>query len=101
MELLLLYMDHLLNNGNIVTGPKDVSLCGQQSYTFSTDRCTNLDLHFVGFDPDLDIISLVRDYCCWSLLYSPKGLLLEYGLPPRQRNGNIFQVKVPSPVLQS
>lgn len=53
---------HLLNNSNIVTGPQNVSLCDQQSHTFPTDWCTNLDLHFVGLYPDLNIISSMPGY---------------------------------------
>ena len=63
MILLLFHISYrLLNNNNIVTGLKDVSLCGQQSHTFPSDRCTYLDLHFIGLDPDLIVFSLVPGY---------------------------------------
>lgn len=74
---------HLLNNSNIVTGLQHVSLCDQQSHTSPTNWCTNLDLHFVGLNPDLNIISSVFGYWCRCPLYSPEGLLLEPPLPPR------------------
>ena len=61
--MLFLYMRfRLLNNRNVIIGSKNIPHRNQQFHTFPADWCTNLDLHFVGLDPNLKIISLVLNF---------------------------------------